>query len=336
MKCFVFSIPALTSCLTATVAFADDPPVAELVECRRIWDRAPHSAFTDLVHFKDRWYCVFREARNHWGPGASGKIRVITSLDGRGWKSAALFSQKGDLRDPKLSIHPDDKLMLLYFRRFNPTRFPEKDELQFVRFSVDGSQWGEPVTVGFPNRWLWRVTWHEGKAYGISHGGLKGNPPFSQPRSGRLLVSVDGRAFEPLADVGYGGESTIRFTADGTALCLRRSKSNRGLIGTSAAPYTQWEWKDLGTKIGGPNMIQLPDGRFVAAVRLYDGGVRTSLCWLDPNEAALTEFLKLPSGGDTSYAGLVWHEGLLWVSYYSSHEGKTSIYLAKVGFRLED
>jgi len=24
------------------------------------------------------------------------------------------------------------------------------------------------------------------------------------------------------------------------------------------------------------------------------------------------------------------HEGLLWVSYYSSHEGKTSIYLAKV------
>ena len=35
-------------------------------------------------------------------------------------------------------------------------------------------------------------------------------------------------------------------------------------------------------------------------------------------------------GGDTSYAGLVWREDLLWISYYSSHEGKTSIYLAKV------
>ena len=33
---------------------------------------------------------------------------------------------------------------------------------------------------------------------------------------------------------------------------------------------------------------------------------------------------------DTSYPGLVWHEGQLWVSYYSSHEGKTSIYLARV------
>jgi len=52
--------------------------------------------------------------------------------------------------------------------------------------------------------------------------------------------------------------------------------------------------------------------------------------WLDPQAGTLTEFLKLPSGGDTSYPGLVWHDGLLWVSYYSSHEGKTSVYLAKV------
>ena len=61
---------------------------------------------------------------------------------------------------------------------------------------------------------------------------------------------------------------------------------------------------------------------------------RTSADLFDSAEDArkLTEFLKLPSGGDTSYAGLEWHKGLLWVSYYSSHEGKTSIYLAKVKF----
>ena len=40
--------------------------------------------------------------------------------------------------------------------------------------------------------------------------------------------------------------------------------------------------------------------------------------------------LTLPSGGDTSYAGMVWHDGLLWVSYYASHEGKSAIYLARV------
>ena len=42
--------------------------------------------------------------------------------------------------------------------------------------------------------------------------------------------------------------------------------------------------------------------------------------------------LRLPSGGDTSYPGMVWHNDQLWISYYSSHEEKTSIYLAKVRF----
>ena len=40
--------------------------------------------------------------------------------------------------------------------------------------------------------------------------------------------------------------------------------------------------------------------------------------------------LRLPSGGDCSYPGMVVYDGLLWMSYYSSHEGKTSIYLARI------
>lgn len=77
-------------------------------------------------------------------------------------------------------------------------------------------------------------------------------------------------------------------------------------------------------------MILLPDGRLVAVVRLYDKKVRTALCWVDPKAGTIKEFLALPSGGDTSYAGIVFKDGLLWISYYSSHEGKTSIYFAKV------
>ena len=64
--------------------------------------------------------------------------------------------------------------------------------------------------------------------------------------------------------------------------------------------------------------------------RLHIGKVRTALCWLDPGTDQLTEFFALPSGGDTSYAGLAFHQGLLYVSYYSSHEERTSIYVAKV------
>jgi hypothetical protein len=82
-------------------------------------------------------------------------------------------------------------------------------------------------------------------------------------------------------------------------------------------------------------LIRIPDGRFIACVRLMADAstgaqTRTALCWLDCESAALTEFLALPSGGDTSYAGMVVHDGMLWVSYYSSHEDKSAVYLAKL------
>jgi len=54
------------------------------------------------------------------------------------------------------------------------------------------------------------------------------------------------------------------------------------------------------------------------------------LSFLDPDKGTLTDVLTLSSGGDTSYAGLVWHDTMSWVSYYSSYEKKTSISLAKV------
>ncbi len=40
--------------------------------------------------------------------------------------------------------------------------------------------------------------------------------------------------------------------------------------------------------------------------------------------------LWLPSGGDNGYEGFVYHDGLLWTSYYSSHEGNPAVYLAKI------
>jgi len=52
----------------------------------------------------------------------------------------------------------------------------------------------------------------------------------------------------------------------------------------------------------------------------------------NPTSGALDEFMTLPSGGDTSYPGMTWRDNKLWVSYYSSHEGKPSIYVSQVSF----
>ena len=309
---------------------AEEGPRPVLVDARRIWNEAPHNAFTDLVRFKDRWYCVFREGQGHVSP--DGALRVLTSIDGEKWESAALVtSDDSDLRDAKITVTPDGRLMLAGAEAIEtPTG---RHHQSLVWFSDDGTNWSDKKKVGDPDNWLWRISWHKGNAYGFGYGCGTGD------RSLRLFKSSDGSKFETLiekVDVEgtYPNETSIVFLPDDTAYCLLRQdgKPNFGSLGTSHPPYTKWDWKSLGVRLGGPDMIQLPDGRFVAVVRLYDAPVRTSLCWLDPENGTLTEALKLPSGGDTSYAGLVWHDGLLWISYYASHEGKTSIYLAKVRF----
>jgi hypothetical protein len=298
---------------------------AELVEVRKIWDAAPHNAFTDLIRFKDKWWCVFREGAAHVSP--DGALRVVTSADGDAWESASLVTMKGaDLRDAKIVVAADGRLMLNGAGAMHAPS-PVKHQT-FAWFSDDGRKWSEPVKIGEPDFWLWRVTWREGVAYGVGYG-------TAGAKSVRFYASKDGRAFEVrvpvLFDRGEPNEASVLFLPDGTGLCLLRRDGPGGTaqLGTSKPPYSEWAWKDLGAKLGGPQLVRLADGRIVAAGRRYEGGARTSLHWLDP-EGKLTEILKLPSGGDTSYPGLVEHDGLLWVSYYSSHEGKTSIYRAKV------
>jgi hypothetical protein len=312
--------------LTACLHSAARAEVAELLDVRRIWDQAPHNAFTDLVRFRGRWYCTFREGQTHVSP--DGALRIITSSDGKTWTSAALLtSPTADLRDPKVSITPAGKLMLTAVAALHPGA--EAKHQTMAWFSSDGYKWSTPAAIGDPNFWLWRVTWHRGQAYAVGYR-TAGGPGV------RLYQSRDGLKFESLVanlfDRGEPNESSLVFLSDDTALCLLRRDGNPGSaqLGSARPPYVEWDWKDLGIKLGGPRLIQLPDGRLVAAGRLHEGKVRTGLCWLDTESERLTEFLALPSGGDTSYPGLVFHDGLLWVSYYSSHEGKTSIYLAKV------
>jgi hypothetical protein len=307
-------------------AAAADPPEAKLLSVQKIWDAAPHNAFTDLVRFGDRWFCAFREGKAHVSP--DGALRVLTSTDGDRWQPAALVqSPDGDLRDAKLAITPDNRLMLTAAKATRNGNSTHHQSLAW--FSADGRQWSEPTEIGDPDFWLWRTTWHKGIAYSIGYGTENNHWV-------RLYKSRDGKQFDVLKnklyEEGNPNETSLMFLPDDRCYCLLRrdGQPNTALLGIAMPPYTDWQWKDLGQRIGGPHMIRLPDGRIVAAVRLMDGRVRTSLCWLDAEAGKLAECLKLPSGGDTSYAGLVWHDDLLWVSYYSSHEGKASIYLAKV------
>ena len=63
------------------------------------------------MRFKQRWFCVLREGQSHVSP--DGALRVITSVNGQQWESAALItSEDSDLRDAKIAVTPDGQLML--------------------------------------------------------------------------------------------------------------------------------------------------------------------------------------------------------------------------------
>lgn len=323
----------LFMCLLPLGNVKDSPIQARIVNAQVIWNQDPHSAFTDLIHWKDQFVCIFRVGKGHVSP--DGALQLLTSTDGNHWLPLArIASPVADLRDPKLAVGPAGELLVYAAGAMHDKT--KTTHRNYVWTSVEGKKWSEPKETGESDNWLWRVTRHVSGYYGWGYG--TGKNRFLQ-----LFKSNQGRDFtsvtQPLLqDKGYANETAMVMDGKHAWCLLRRdgnAPSNTGLLGTSLEPFTEWTWRDLGVRIGGPSMLRLPSGQFLATVRLYSPKVRTVLCQLDMEKGHLKELLILPSGGDCSYAGMVWHQQKLWISYYSSHEGKTSIYLAEVEVREE-
>lgn len=295
----------------------------------KIWDKSAHNAFTDLVLYRDKLYCVFREASAHVSP--DGALRILCSEDGgTQWHSVALIQLDfADLRDGKLLAAPDG-LYLFSGAALHPEQ--GSGMRSYCWQSLDGVDWSAPTMVAKEKEWLWRVTSHEGKFYGICY------YPHEHDGYVALYTSQGDTEFRPLvprlSQAGYVNESGLVFDAQNRAICLLRrdplwQTDERALLGISHPPYTQWQWQVTNCRIGGPVSF-IYQGQHYAVVRLYDGRVRTSVVSIDLQTGQITEKLVLPSGGDTSYAGIVLVQEQLWLSYYSSHEGKCAIYFAKV------
>ncbi len=317
--------------LFAKTTFAENeiPIQARLVRVDKIWSEAPHNAFTDLIRWHDRWYCAFRESQSH--VGSQGKLRIITSEDGQTWESAAtLKNPVYDLRDANLSVMPDGRLMAVGGAQI--AEGARRKTGTFASYSSDGTTWSAPALILPPGRWMWGVTWHAGTAWGVSY-----SAP-DRHGTNSLLTSKDGQKFETYVDDFFSNkdwptEARIRFAKDGNAYCLQRvdGQPNNAYLGSAQPPYRNWKWTNLERYVGGPNLLQLPSGDWVAAGRLIENKKpRTALMFLDVANGRATPILDLPSGGDCSYPGLVWHQDRLWMSYYSSHEDHTSIYLAQI------
>ncbi|HOO56192.1 MAG TPA: hypothetical protein PLN69_05165 [bacterium] len=333
---FITAIVLFSVVAPGTVSLAGERSVRS-VPSAKIWDRAQYNSFTDILYFNGRFYCTFREGERHVY-GKDGEIRIIVSDDGNEWKSIALLKKEGyDLRDPHLSTTPGGKIMVsfggsVYYGKYNAQRMP------FVSFSNEsGDEFTGPINVRLDKQlkskwnWLWRVTWNGDTGYGVVY---QTNVP--EGMATYLVKTVDGVNYETVTKfdlTGNPNEATARVMADGEMLVLMRRESEgaSGYLGRSKYPYTEWEWKDTGFRVGGPNFIELPDGRLLIGTRKYgDFNIRSTVLLTSDRDGNVRESIKLPSGGDCSYPGMLIHDDTLWVSYYSSHESKASIYLSRI------
>ncbi len=309
-----------------------------VISVERVWDRAAHSAFTDLIRFQGHLYCTFREGTGHI-PGQNGVIRVVRTSDGMNWESIALLEEPHvDLRDPKLSITPDQRLML----NMGASEYHGSDrkgiESQVAFSNREGTRFAPVQKAVLPTKFLtgfdrlWRVTWHKGWAWGCVQ-----QVPTGKERSLHLVRSRDGIHYEHVTqlDVDHPTETTLRFLDDDTMLAMirRTGTSPDGWIGISEPPYVNWDFQVSNKRFGGPNLTRLPNGVWLAGSRGYGGKAPRMELWaFDLKTRKFRDVLSLPSGGDTSYPGFVIDEkqNRVWVSYYSSHEGKAAIYLATI------
>ncbi|QJR81812.1 hypothetical protein CA267_014125 [Alteromonas pelagimontana] len=122
------------------------------------------------------------------------------------------------------------------------------------------------------------------------------------------------------------------FDEDGSlwALVRRDADTFTAQLGFAKAPYRRWQWKDLGEYIGGPVMHRLSSEHALVAGRVWTGKqVYTQVWLLHLPSAKLLPLIRLPSGGDNSYPGMVIKGDALYLSYYSAHiDGQPRVYLA--------
>jgi hypothetical protein len=313
---------------------------SEKIEVQRIWDKAPHNAFTDLLRFKNNFYCTFREGPAHVS-GPNGNVRILISPDGKNWQSIASFKLDGkDARDPKLSITPDKRIMVLtdietYKDGKVETRKPYVcySDKNGENFSLPEPSIVDPK-IAVKSDWVWHVTWNKGIGYAIDY----------QPDAIYLVKTLDGKYFEKVSTInvdGFPNESTIRFDKKGKMYILirREGGDQKGVLAISDYPYSIWHFNKLDQRLGGPDFIFLNANTLCLGSRYFPVDAHEQKKINQPKTAVFIvnlegKVLKIisldESGGDTSYPGMLIYKNKLWLSYYSSHEGKTSIYLAKL------
>jgi hypothetical protein len=299
-----------------------------------------HNSNTDMIHWRGSFWLV--HAASPWHLGSTDcRLRIWRSTDAKSFEPVAELGMPGeDIRDPKLAAI-GGRLFLYALPNRGRRALPYGT---VYSVSDDGVSWPPFTPIEQPGWLFWRpktrdgVTWYV-PAYWKHHG-----------RS-RLFSSQDGIRWSEVSDIHEGDandETDFEFLPDGRMLVTARlegkadsplgSPDGCTLLATAPPPYQSWtKARSNVTRLDGPALFA-HQGVVLAVARYQPGrrgpltqlgGVlsrkRTSLFLVEPDR--LVHLSDLPSAGDTSYAGVVVRDGVLYASYYTSEVSRDYAWL---------
>lgn len=305
---------------------------------RKIYESDTYASFADLIWYKGRYYCAFREGINHVPSSASepgGNIHILQSTDCREWTDACVLTdEEYDLRDPHFCVSPKDSSLMCYFglHKYNES-FPSPSKTN-VSILDPGIQEGKLVETkrsglsagAYSRWWVWNLTVSNGIIYGVAY--------FENGNNVALLSSQDGFNWDLVSEIPYlGNESSINII-DGKAYVLMRKQENSGYPNGSMAvadyPFKDWVITEMNYGVHSPTGIEY-DGKLYLCTRKFvnkswDG---VSLFSYElPSSGVLNEVYALPcergqASTDNAYAGMIIHDGALRIAYYANPVGNT-------------
>jgi hypothetical protein len=331
---FLFLIVCTQSC-KKTGADVDLVQVTQLT----VWNKALHNAFTDLIHFDGNYYCVFREASGH--DTYDGKLRVVRSADGVKWDSFAYLGVPDkDLRDPHFFVDGNNLLSVATHGR------DRNEDGQNIVFKLKNGQFTQEESVNVDNDyWLWSYSKFKDSLYSVGYN-LKQIcfSRFNSQKSKIMLFKNTDSACISFGTVAVSNwvnnnfqcpnESSMIFTSDSMLVTIVRDEHNEGKshIGISKFPFKEWRWQEFPYFIRGPKLALLPDGRFFLCAASLISLDKTYYAIINPHDFSIEKIRVFPSGGDTGYPGVIIEGNTALISYYSSHEGNSRVYIQRIAY----
>ena len=288
----------------------------EKVEC--IWWDGYHNAFTNIIKFKENYYCTFRHATSH-GLIGKGEIYVLKSSNLKEWELIKKFPALRDSRDPKLFMFKE-RLGVLFFAY--PDIETKKLRDGYISYSDDGENFSDLIKISKDNLCFWKIRNYKGVLYATAYSAGEKKENWGS----YLFASKDGKNFEKLTTIlkgEYANETDLFFEEKKCYAVVRRVKRNirqNSVLGISEYPFKEWKTYYLNEIIMAPAIFKFKEKLYVAGRIIEDENYKTAVLSIDIEKKKVKKEIILPSGGDTSYCGSIVENDNLYLSYYSQHE----------------